>query len=105
MNKANREEIETEVVQLLAKSLKMDPDSVQWDTPIAESGIDSLGLVEAVFVIEERFDISVAYNANDAGSGAFDAMLTVGDLLNQVVDLAVEASAESSQGLGVLPQG
>jgi acyl carrier protein len=28
--------------------------------------------VESIFAIEEDFDISVPFNANDPGSGAFD---------------------------------
>ena len=37
-----------------------------------ELGIDSLGLVEAIFAIEEQFDISVPFNANDPSESDFD---------------------------------
>ena len=35
-------------------------------------GIDSLGLVESIFAIEEAFDISVPFNANDPDDSDFD---------------------------------
>ena len=34
-----------------------------------ELGIDSLGLVEAIFALEEAFDIKVPFNAHQAGAG------------------------------------
>ncbi len=39
---------------------------------MADLGIDSLGLVESIFAIEEAFDVDVPFNANDPASGAFD---------------------------------
>ena len=35
-------------------------------------GIDSLGLVEAIFAIEEAFDISVPFNANAPDQSGLD---------------------------------
>ena len=35
------------------------------DATLEDLGIDSLGLVEAVFAIEEAFDIQVPFNANE----------------------------------------
>ena len=35
-------------------------------------GIDSLGLVESIFAIEEAFDISVPFNANNPTESDFD---------------------------------
>ncbi len=35
-------------------------------------GVDSLGLVEAIFAIEEAFDISVPFNANEPSQSDFD---------------------------------
>ena len=38
---------------------------VRMDATLEDLGIDSLGLVEAIFAIEEAFDIQVPFNAND----------------------------------------
>ena len=35
-------------------------------------GIDSLGLVECIFAIEEAFDINVPFNANEPAKSEFD---------------------------------
>ena len=66
------------------------------DLALAEAGIDSLGLVEAVFCIEERFDISIPFNANEQ-SQASAAMLSVRQLVDQVVDLVVQKRVDASQ--------
>ena len=38
----------------------------------ADLGIDSLGLVESIFAIEEAFDISIPFNANEPAQSDFD---------------------------------
>ena len=45
---------------------------VKPDSTLESLGIDSLGLVESIFAIEEAFDISVPFNANDPGQSEFD---------------------------------
>ena len=39
---------------------------------MADLGIDSLGIVESIFAIEEAFDITVPFNANDPSASEFD---------------------------------
>ncbi|MEM8841681.1 MAG: phosphopantetheine-binding protein, partial [Pseudomonadota bacterium] len=39
---------------------------------LEELGLDSLALVEVVFGIEESFDVSVPFNANDPTESDFD---------------------------------
>jgi acyl carrier protein len=60
------------VVAILAEQAVLAPDEVRMDATLADLGIDSLGLVETVFAIEESFDIQVPFNANDPNSSAFD---------------------------------
>ena len=47
---------------------EITPDSHTID----DLGIDSLGLVESIFAIEEEFDITVPFNANDPSASEFD---------------------------------
>jgi acyl carrier protein len=47
---------------------------------IADLGLDSLGLVETIFAIEEMFDVTVPFNANDPASSSFD-MTNVGTVV------------------------
>ena len=42
------------------------------DATLESLGIDSLGLVESIFAIEEAFDISVPFNANEPQASDFD---------------------------------
>jgi acyl carrier protein len=88
MDDPARAAVRSEVLAALAATLKLDPSRFDGDESLADAGVDSLGLVEAVFVIEERFDISIPFNANEQGSAAA-AVQSVGQLLDQVVDLVM----------------
>jgi acyl carrier protein len=68
----NRAEIETAVIAILAKQLLLSPDDIASDARIDDLGLDSLGKVEAIFALEERFDISVPFNANEPDQPDFD---------------------------------
>ena len=60
------------VIAIIAEQAVLDPADVQDDSTPGSLGIDSLGLVEAIFAIEEAFDISVPFNANDPAARDFD---------------------------------
>jgi acyl carrier protein len=68
----NRAEIEAAVIAILAKQLLLSPDDIALDAGIDALGLDSLGKVEAIFALEERFDISVPFNANEPDQPDFD---------------------------------
>ncbi|RED11206.1 acyl carrier protein [Pontivivens insulae] len=57
---------------IIAEQALIDPTEVSMDATLEDLGIDSLGLVEAVFAIEETFDVQVPFNANDPADSAFD---------------------------------
>ncbi len=61
------------VVGIIAQQAVLEPAEVEMTASLEDLGIDSLGLVEAIFAIEEAFDISVPFNANDpAETAGFD---------------------------------
>jgi len=64
--------IRDEVVRILAEQAVLDEGDVRMDSSLEDLGIDSMGLVEAIFAIEERFDIEVPYNANSPEESGFD---------------------------------
>lgn len=66
------EGIRTRVVEILAEQAVRDPADLRMDQTLDDLGIDSLGVVESIFAIEESFDITVPFNANDPGDGEFD---------------------------------
>ncbi|RUS60502.1 acyl carrier protein [Pseudorhodobacter sp. E13] len=57
---------------ILAEQAVLDLADVTPESTLESLGIDSLGLVEAIFAIEEAFDISVPFNANAPEDSAFD---------------------------------
>ncbi|MGB3406179.1 MAG: acyl carrier protein [Jannaschia sp.] len=66
------DEIRLLVHQIIAEQAMIDVSDVHDDARPADLGIDSMGLVEAIFAIEENFDITVPFNANEPGKSEFD---------------------------------
>jgi acyl carrier protein len=60
-----RAEIETEVIAILATQLLLTPADIPPDAGVEALGLDSLGKVEAIFALEERFGIAIPFNANE----------------------------------------
>jgi acyl carrier protein len=64
--------LKDQVIAIIAEQALLDPSDVTLDSTPESLGIDSLGLVESIFAIEETFDITVPFNANDPKSSDFD---------------------------------
>jgi acyl carrier protein len=60
------------VIAILAEQAMLEPSDVALDNTLDDLGIDSMALVEAIFAIEEAFDISVPFNANNPEDSGFD---------------------------------
>lgn len=65
-------DVKTKVIEIIAEQAVIDPSDVRLDHTLTDLGIDSLGLVESIFAIEEAFDISVPFNANEPRASEFD---------------------------------
>ncbi len=83
--------IKEQVVAIIADQAMVDPSDVKMDHTLADLGIDSLGLVESIFAIEESFDISVPFNANDPSESDFD-ISSVAAIITAVEKLKQEQS-------------
>lgn len=66
------DDIEQTIINILAEQAMCDPAQIEGHMTIEALGLDSLGLVEAIFAIEERFDISVPVNSAEPGAKGFD---------------------------------
>jgi acyl carrier protein len=66
------------VIEIIAEQAVLDRSDVHLDSTLESLGIDSLGLVESIFAIEEAFDISVPFNANQPGKSEFDITSVAG---------------------------
>ena len=62
--------ITDEVRQIIAKELKIPLERVTADTVLQDLGVESLDVIEIIFALEEKFDISIPYNANEAAAGS-----------------------------------
>lgn len=64
--------VKDRVIAILAEQAVMDVSDIRMEDTLQDLGLDSLGLVESIFAIEEAFDISVPFNANEPGKSDFD---------------------------------
>ena len=64
--------IQDRVIKIIAEQAVLEPSDVTLDSTLEDLGIDSLGLVETIFAVEEAFDISVPFNANEPSKSDFD---------------------------------
>ncbi len=67
-----RAEIEAAVIEILAAQLLLPPYEIAPDARVDDLGLDSLGKVEAIFALEERFGITIPFNANEPDLPDFD---------------------------------
>ena len=79
------------IVQIIAKQMSVDPASVKPESTMDDLSIESLDLVEIIFAIEEEFDISIPYNANDPSATGTD-LNTVAEVI-EAVDKIVQQQA------------
>jgi acyl carrier protein len=84
--------VRDKVIAIVAEQAVLDVADVSPDATLESLGIDSLGLVEAIFAIEETFDISVPFNANDPTEGGFD-ISSVASIVAAVEALMAEQAA------------
>ena len=75
---------------IIAEQAMLEPREVALDATLESLGVDSLGLVEAVFAIEETFDVHVPFNANDPENKSFD-ISSVESIVKAVEALIAEA--------------
>lgn len=64
--------IQDQVIAILAEQAMIEPQDVTLDSTLEDLGIDSMGVVEVIFAIEESFDVTVPFNANTPEQSDFD---------------------------------
>lgn len=80
------ENTQQKVVKILAKQAILDVSDVGMQRSLNDLGIDSMGLVECIFAIEETFDLDVPFNANNPDESEFD-ISTVASIVSAVEKL------------------
>ncbi|WP_445943337.1 acyl carrier protein [Roseicyclus sp.] len=64
--------VREKVIAIIAEQAVLEPGDITPTATLADLGIDSLGLVESIFAIEEAFDIQIPFNANEPDQSEFD---------------------------------
>jgi len=78
-------DVAADVIAIIGGKLRNAGRQIQFTDKLEDLGIESLDAVEMIFELEEKFDITIPYNANDSRT-EFD---TVGDVIravNKLVD-------------------
>lgn len=81
--------VREKVIAIIAEKAVLDASDVTLDSRLDALGMDSLAMVEAIFAMEECFDITIPFNANDPEEGRFD-ISSVGSIVAAVEDLLAQ---------------
>jgi acyl carrier protein len=82
---------------IVAKDYKLDTDKVTPDSSLESLGIDSLGVAELLFSIEEEFKVTLPMEP-------VQDLATVGDVA-RFIDMLIRAQPETSVDPGLSAQG
>lgn len=84
--------IRQKVLKIVAEQAVLDVSDIDQTASMESLGIDSLGLVEVMFAIEELFDISVPFDSGQSDNSGFD-MSSIGAMIGAVEALVVQKVA------------
>ena len=84
-------DIGAKVIDIIAEQAILEPDDLTLESTLESLGIDSMGLVESIFAIEEAFDIQIPFNANDPSDGDFN-ISSVASIISGIEKLVAEKS-------------
>lgn len=82
-------DVKEKIFEIIAEQAVIEVEDVSEEQTLDDLGIDSLGLVESIFAIEEAFDIQVPFNANDPSQSEFD-ISSVASIIKAVEGLVAE---------------
>ena len=78
--------VEEEVLELVGKQVGIDPQAIFLNSKLEDLNLDSVAIVELVFLLEEKFDISIPFEGLDESElkRNFD---TISSLIEHLKDL------------------
>ncbi|HWY60569.1 MAG TPA: hypothetical protein VNW15_01580 [Rhizomicrobium sp.] len=79
------EDVEATVLDFLAKKAGVEPGTLTRATEISSLDLQSIDILEIMFDVEEKYNISLLYNPNEGSSAAGAGFKTVGDVLDLIV--------------------
>ncbi len=75
---------------IIAREFEVDPQRLQPDAKLEDLAIDSLGVIEIMFAVEEEFAITVRHAPREMQA----SLATLGDLASYVDRLVAEQHGE-----------
>ncbi len=84
--------VKERVIEIIAEQAMLEVGDVTPEAAPEDIGIDSLGLVETIFAIEEEFNIDIPFNANEPGKSDFD-ISSVAAITEAIAALVVAKNA------------
>ena len=85
-------QVKDRIIEIIADQAVLEPSDISLDQSLEDLGVDSMGVVEAIFSIEESYDIQVPFNANEPEKSEFDISSV------QSIVAAVEALIAEQKG-------
>lgn len=79
------------IISIVAELAMLDPSELNADSMLADLSIDSLGVIELVYAIEDSFNIELPFDANNPDSGLFD-FASIGSIVTAVEDLLFDGN-------------
>ena len=73
------DDVEATVLDYVAQKANVERTTLSRETPIESLDLASIDILEIMFEVEEKYNISLLYNVNEGGS-----FKTVGDVLDLV---------------------
>ena len=79
--------VKDRVLEILTNHGQLASEDIAMSSTLESLGIDSVGVVEVIFAIEEEFDINIPYNANETLSERLDFsnVLSIVELVSELV--------------------
>ena len=77
------DDVAADIIAIIAKRLPAEKRNVVMADRLEDLGIDSFSAVEMIFDLEEKFDVQIPHNSNDARLD----LETVGDVVGAIKDL------------------
>ena len=89
----NSRALKDKVIEIIAEKALLKPIEIELDSTINDLGLDSLGIVETVFALEEHFEIDIDINFNKIEDSKFD-ISTVRKIIISVEKLIISKTDE-----------
>lgn len=70
--------------QILQKEYQLEPSTLTPNTPLKDLAIDSLGVIELIFAIEEKFSV-IADDSNSDSAKDFDTLQDVANYIDRLI--------------------